>query len=61
MTLQKFIRRVEIGVDTVKIYWNLDREYYERELKIKVNPSVTRTIKLVITREEEYSQYHLNL
>ncbi len=36
MTLQKFIRRVEIGVDSVKIYWNLDREFYERELKMKI-------------------------
>ncbi len=35
MTLQKFIRRVEIGTDSVKIYWNLDKEFYERELKIK--------------------------
>ena len=35
MILQKFIRRVEIGVDSVKIYWNLDKEFYESELKIK--------------------------
>ena len=27
--------RVEIGVDAVKIYWNLDQEFFERELKIK--------------------------
>ena len=33
--LQKFIYRVEIGVETVKIYWNLDQEFFERELKIK--------------------------
>jgi hypothetical protein len=33
--IQKFIRRVEIGVDSVKIYWNLDQEFFERELKIK--------------------------
>ena len=33
--LQKFIYRVEIGVDSVKIYWNLDQEFFERELKIK--------------------------
>lgn len=37
MILQKFIRRVEIGVDSVKIYWNLDKEFFESELKIK-NP-----------------------
>lgn len=35
MILQKFIRRVEIGVDSIKIYWNLDKEFYESELKIK--------------------------
>ncbi len=29
------MRRVEIGTDSVKIYWNLDKEFYERELKIK--------------------------
>ncbi len=33
--LQKFVHRVEIGVDSVKIYWNLDQEFFERELKIK--------------------------
>jgi site-specific DNA recombinase len=33
--LQKFIYRVEIGVESVKIYWNLDQEFFERELKIK--------------------------
>lgn len=33
--LQKFIYRVEIGVETIKIYWNLDQEFFERELKIK--------------------------
>lgn len=38
MILQKFIRRVEIGVDSVKIYWNLDKIFYERELKIKTPP-----------------------
>lgn len=37
MILQKFIRRVEIGIDSVKIYWNLDKEFYESELKLK-NP-----------------------
>jgi len=35
--LQKFIHRVEIGVDSIKIYWNLDKDFYEQELKIK-NP-----------------------
>jgi DNA invertase Pin-like site-specific DNA recombinase len=35
MILQKFIRRVEIGVESVKIFWNLDKDFYETELKIK--------------------------
>lgn len=33
--LQKFIHRVEIGVDSLKIYWNLDQDFFEQELKIK--------------------------
>lgn len=33
--LQKFIHRVEIGVESLKIYWNLDRDNFESELKIK--------------------------
>ncbi len=33
--LQKFIYRIEIGVESVKIYWNLDQEFFEKELKIK--------------------------
>jgi hypothetical protein len=33
--LQKFIQRVEIGVESMKIYWNLDQENFESELKIK--------------------------
>jgi hypothetical protein len=33
--MQKFARRVEIGVESVKIYWNLGREFYEGEPKIK--------------------------
>ena len=39
--LQKFIHRVEIGVDSIKIYWNLDKDFYEQELKIK-NPEKIR-------------------
>lgn len=39
--LQKFIHRVEIGVDSIKIYWNLDKDFYEQELKIK-NPEKNR-------------------
>lgn len=30
--LQKFIYRVEIGVEAIKIYWNLDQEFFERWL-----------------------------
>lgn len=33
--LQKFIHRVEIGIDSMKIYWILDQEVFESELKIK--------------------------
>ncbi len=29
--LQKFVQRVEIGVDAMKIFWNLDQEFYECE------------------------------
>ena len=32
MILQKFIKRVEIGPDSVKIHWNVDKEFYENEL-----------------------------
>lgn len=39
--LQKFIHRVEIGEEAVKIYWNLDKEHYEMMLKIK-NPEKNR-------------------
>jgi len=33
--LQKFIHRVEIGVESMRIFWNLDQENFESELKIK--------------------------
>lgn len=32
MILQKFVRRVEIGPDSVKIYWNVDKEFYLNEV-----------------------------
>ncbi len=32
MILQKFVRRVEIGPDSVKIYWNVDKEFYINEI-----------------------------
>ena len=35
--LQKFVKRVEIGEDSVKIYWNVDRVFYLNELTIKSN------------------------
>lgn len=35
--LQKFVRRVEIGVNSVKIYWNVDKAFYLNELTIKSN------------------------
>jgi len=33
--LQKFIHRVEIGIDSLNIHWNLDEDLFESELKIK--------------------------
>lgn len=41
MILQKFVRRVEIGVNEVKIHWLLDKVAYESELKIKT-PGASR-------------------
>ncbi len=35
--LQKFVRRVEIGENNVKIYWNVDKAFYFNELTIKSN------------------------
>jgi DNA invertase Pin-like site-specific DNA recombinase len=32
MILQKFVRRVEVGTDSVKIYWNVDKEFYLNEV-----------------------------
>ena len=32
MILQKFVRRVEIGSDSVKIHWNVDKEFYINEI-----------------------------
>ncbi|NOT80663.1 MAG: hypothetical protein HOP07_16880 [Bacteriovoracaceae bacterium] len=32
MILQKFVRRVEIGPESVKIYWNVDKEFYLNEV-----------------------------
>lgn len=35
MMLKKFIKRVEVGVDDVKIHWIVDQEHYERELQLE--------------------------
>lgn len=43
--LQKFIHRIEIGVDSIKIYWNLDKDFYEQELKIKNSEKIRGFIK----------------
>ncbi|MDD4975567.1 MAG: hypothetical protein PHY93_14515 [Bacteriovorax sp.] len=32
MILQKFVRRIEIGPDSVKIFWNVDKEFYSNEV-----------------------------
>ena len=33
--LQKFIRKVEVGVDSVKIHWIVDQDHFDRELALK--------------------------
>ena len=35
--MQKFVRRVEIGPDCIKIYWNVDKEFYSNEVIIGSN------------------------
>ena len=30
--VQKFIKKVEVGVDSIKIYWIIDKRHYEQEL-----------------------------
>ena len=32
MILQKFVRRIEVGTDSVKIYWSVDKEFYLNEV-----------------------------
>ena len=32
MILQKFVRRVEIGTASVKINWNVDKQFYINEI-----------------------------
>jgi len=33
--IQKFIRRIDVGTDSIRIHFIVDQEHYERELKIK--------------------------
>jgi hypothetical protein len=35
LILQKFIRKIEVGVDQVRIHWIVDKDHYERELALK--------------------------
>jgi site-specific DNA recombinase len=35
LMLQKFIRKIEVGVDQVRIHWIVDKDHYERELALK--------------------------
>jgi len=35
LILQKFIRKVEVGVNTVKIHWIVDQDHFDRELALK--------------------------
>jgi site-specific DNA recombinase len=41
MILQKFVKRIEVGVDKVKIYWNVDRDHYNREIELSLTPDIT--------------------
>lgn len=38
--LQKFIRKVEVGVNSVKIHWIVDQDHFDRELVLKRASSV---------------------
>lgn len=38
--LQKFIRKVEVGVNSVKIHWIVDHDHFDRELALKRASSV---------------------
>ncbi|MBX3019135.1 MAG: hypothetical protein KF767_14715 [Bdellovibrionaceae bacterium] len=33
--IKKFIHKVEVGTETVKIHWIVDKEHFERELALK--------------------------
>jgi site-specific DNA recombinase len=33
--VQKFVKKIEVGVDSVKIHWIMDQEHYERELALR--------------------------
>ena len=33
--LKKFIHKVEVGVDSVKIHWIVDQDHFDRELALK--------------------------
>ena len=33
--IKKFIHKVEVGTETVKIHWIVDDEHFERELALK--------------------------
>ena len=46
---QKFIKKIELGVDSIKIHWNLDKAHYERELHLKRRLSI-RSINITLGR-----------
>ncbi len=33
--LKKFIHKIEVGVDSVKIHWIVDQDHFDRELALK--------------------------
>ena len=47
--VQKFIKKVEVGVDSIKIYWIIDKRHYEQELV-----SADKTKPLEVPSEGSY-------
>ena len=58
--LQKFVHRVELGVDSIKIYWNLDKDYYDLMLKIK-NPEKNRGFISCLNSSANFGSHSLTI
>lgn len=49
--VQKFVRRVEVGKDELKIHWLVDEEHYQEELALTANSSFSwKNEKLCVLR-----------